>query len=235
MLIDIVTIFPDMFRPVLETSILRIAREKGALDVRVADLREFTDDRHRSVDDRPFGGGPGMIIKVAPVVRAVRKLEEEGPAPVRILMTPQGERFSQGLAEELAREERLLLVAGHYEGYDERIRTILEPREISIGDYVLTGGELPAMVVVDAVVRLLPGVLGAEDATEFESFSPGSGGALEYPHYTRPQEFEGQSVPEVLVSGDHARVEGWRRAQAAKRTRRRRPDLLDKDRPAKGE
>lgn len=235
MLIDIVTIFPDMFRPVLDTSILRIAREKGAVDVRVADLREFTDDRHRSVDDRPFGGGPGMIIKVAPVVRAVRKLEENGPAPVRILMTPQGERFTQGLAEELAREERLLLIAGHYEGYDERIRTILKPREISIGDYVLTGGELPAMVVVDAVVRLLPGVLGAEDAHDFESFSSGSGGMLEYPHYTRPQEFEGHSVPEVLVSGDHARVDEWRRAQALKRTRRRRPELLDKDRPAEEE
>lgn len=231
MLIDIVTIFPDMFRPVLDTSILRIAQEKGAVEVRVSDLREFTDDRHRSVDDRPFGGGPGMILKVEPVVKAVRSLEEKGPKPVRLLMTPQGERFTQGLAEELARQERLLLIAGHYEGYDERIRTVLEPREISLGDYVLTGGELPAMVVVDAVVRLLPGVLGAEDAHEFESFSPGSGGMLEYPHYTRPPEFEGHRVPEVLKSGDHARVDEWRRAQAMKRTRLRRPELLQGSEP----
>ncbi len=227
MLIDIVTIFPDMFRAVLETSILRIAREKGAVEVRLADLREFTDDRHRSVDDRPFGGGPGMILKVEPVVKAVRSIEADGPAPVRILMTPQGERFTQPLADELAREERLLFICGRYEGYDERIRTILEPREISIGDYVLTGGELPAMVVVDAVVRLLPGVLGAEDAHDFESFSQCSGGMLEYPQDTRPPEFEGHAVPQILRSGDHARVDDWRRAEAVKRTRARRPELLE--------
>lgn len=231
MRIDIVTIFPDIFRAVLGESILRIAQEKGKLEVALTDLRDMTTDRHRSVNDRPFGGGPGMILKVGPVVEAVRAVESEGPAPVRILMTPQGERFTQEVAEELAREGRLLLIAGHYEGYDERIRTILTPREISIGDYVLTGGELPALVLVDAVTRLLPGVLGAEDATEFESFSSGSGGMLEYPHYTRPQEFEGHCVPEVLVSGDHARVEEWRRAEAAKRTRERRPDSLQGGEP----
>ncbi len=171
MLIDIVTIFPEMFRPVLDASILGIARGKGLVETRLTDLRDFTDDRHRSVDDRPFGGGPGMVLKGGPVVKAVRALEAEGPAPVRLLMSPQGERFTQGIAEELAREERLLIIAGRYEGYDERIRTVLSPREVSIGDYVLTGGELPAMVIVDAVARLVPGVLGAADATAEESFS----------------------------------------------------------------
>ncbi len=231
MRIDVVTLFPDMFRPVLDESILRIAREKGKLEVHLTDLRGFAADRHRSVDDRPFGGGPGMIIKADVVVRAVRALEERAGAsgdrrPVRILMTPQGEPFTQGIAEELAQGEGrwLVLIAGHYEGYDERIRTILSPREISIGDYVLTGGELPAMVVIDAVVRLLPGVLGAADAHDEESFK---GGLLEYPHYTRPEEFEGHRVPEVLRSGDHRRIAEWRRAQAVKRTRLRRPDLME--------
>ena len=224
MRIDIVTIFPDMFRPVLDESMVRIAQEKGKVDIRVTDLRDFTTDRHRSVDDRPFGGGPGMVLKVGPVVEAVRAVESEGPSPVRLLMSPQGQRFSQSAAAELAKEERLLLIAGHYEAYDERIRTVLEPREVSIGDYVLTGGELPAMVVIDAVVRLLPGVLGAEDAHDFESHASG---LLEYPQYTRPPEFEGHAVPEVLKSGDHARVDEWRRVQALRRTRERRPDLLE--------
>ncbi len=224
MRIDIVTIFPDMFRPVLDESMVRIAQEKGKVDIRVTDLRDFTTDRHRSVDDRPFGGGPGMVLKVGPVVEAVRSIESEGPPPVRLLMSPQGERFTQSAATELAAEERLLLIAGHYEAYDERIRTVLEPREVSIGDYVLTGGELPAMVVIDAVVRLLPGVLGAEDAHDFESHASG---LLEYPQYTRPPEFEGHAVPEVLKSGDHARVDEWRRVQALRRTRERRPDLLE--------
>jgi len=223
MRIDIVTIFPGMFRPILDESMIRIAREKGKVDIRVTDLRDFTADRHRSVDDRPFGGGPGMVLKVEPVVKAVRAVESEGCAPVRLLMSPQGEPFTQRAAEELAKEPRLLLIAGHYEAYDERIRTVLEPREVSIGDYVLTGGELPAMVVIDAVVRLLPGVLGAEDAHDFESHASG---LLEYPQYTRPPEFEGHAVPEVLRSGDHARVAAWRRAQAVRRTRERRPDLI---------
>jgi tRNA (guanine37-N1)-methyltransferase len=227
MRVDVVTIFPGMFECVLSASMLKIAREKGALDVRLTDLRDFTTDRHRSVDDRPFGGGPGMVLKVGPVVRAVRALESEGPPPVRVLMTPQGEPLRQETARELAREERLLLIAGHYEGYDERIRTILNPREISIGDYVLTGGELPSMIVIDAVARLLPGVLGAEDSCEWESFSAAAGGLLEYPQYTRPAEFEGELVPEVLRSGDHARVAEWRRSQAERRTRERRPGLLD--------
>ncbi len=229
MRIDILTIFPDMFRGALEASMLRLARERGKAEYHLTDLREFTTDRHRSVDDRPFGGGPGMLLKVGPVARGVREIERRGreelggeAAPVRILTSPQGERFTQRVAEELAEEDWLLFIAGHYEGYDDRIRTILRPRELSIGDYVLTGGELAAMVVIDSIVRLLPGVLGAEDAQDFESFSVahGDGGLLlEYPQYTRPVEFEGHRVPEVLKSGDHARIAEWRRAQAIKRTR----------------
>jgi tRNA (guanine37-N1)-methyltransferase len=232
MLIDVVTIFPDMFRAVLGQSILKRAQERRIAEIRLTDLREFAVDRHRSVDDRPFGGGPGMILKVEPVVKAVRALEADGPDATRILFSPQGERFTQDVASELSKRPRLLFVAGHYEGYDERIRTILAPREISTGDYVLTGGELPCMIVIDAVVRLLPGALGAEDAHECESFGEGPShtpGArlLEHPHYTRPVEFEGHVVPAVLRSGDHERVAQWRRAQALKRTRARRPDLLE--------
>jgi len=222
MRIDVITIFPEMFAGVLGSSMLKIAQERRKLEVRLANLRDFADDRRRTVDDRPFGGGPGMILKVEPIVRAVRALEAEPPQPVRLLMSPQGERFTQSIARELSTKERLLIIAGHYEGYDERVRTLLEPREISIGDYILTGGELPAMVVIDAVARLIPGVLGAEDANESESFSSG---LLEYPQYTRPLEFEGERVPEVLRSGDHARIAQWRRAQAILRTRSRRPDL----------
>ncbi len=237
MRIDILTIFPDMFRGILGESMLRLARERGKVTDHLTGLREFTTDRHKSVDDRPFGGGPGMILKVEPIVKGVREIERRGreevgedAAPVRILTSPQGERFSQDVAEELSREDWLLFMTGHYEGYDERIRTILEPRELSIGDYVLTGGELPAMVMIDAVVRLIPGVLGAEDAHEFESFSAdaeGTGRLIEYPQYTRPAEFEGHGVPEILRSGDHERIARWRQAQAVKRTRERRPDLLE--------
>lgn len=224
MRIDVVTIFPEMFGGVLGSSILRIARERGALDVNLVDLRAFADDKRRTVDDRPFGGGPGMVFKVEPVVRAVRTVEREDPAPAeRILLTPQGERLTQTLIKELSGKGRLILIAGHYEGFDERIRLVLRPREVSIGDYILTGGELPAMVIIDAVARLLPGVLGAEDANEFESFASG---LLEYPQYTRPVEFEGHTVPEVLRSGDHGRVAAWRASEALRRTRERRGDLL---------
>ncbi len=238
MRIDILTIFPDMFRGILGESMLRLARERGKVAYHLTGLRDFTTDRHKSVDDRPFGGGPGMILKVEPIVKGVREIERRGreevgrdAAPVRILTSPQGERFTQTIAEELSRESWLLFMTGRYEGYDERIRTILEPRELSIGDYVLTGGELPAMVMIDAVVRLIPGVLGAEDAQKEESFSASEGGGrtLEYPQYTRPVEFEGHRVPEILRSGDHERIARWRRAQAVTRTRERRPDLLEGD------
>lgn len=218
--IDVLTLFPEMFEPVLGASILKIAREKGIVRFRVVDIRDFTTDRHRTVDDRPFGGGPGMVLKCEPVFAAVEHTEALSETPAtRVLLTPQGERLTQGLAGELAGLGRLLLVCGHYEGYDERIRLGLAPREVSVGDYVLTGGELPAMVLIDAVVRLLPGVLGKESSLEEESFS---NGLLEYPHYTRPREFRGMEVPEVLLSGDHERIRRWRLEQSRRRTQQRR-------------
>ena len=221
MRIDILTIFPQMFPGVLDASMLAIARRKGLLDVQLHDLRDWTTDAHRSVDDRPYGGGPGMVLKVEPVVKAVRDIQQQARPPARVLLTaPAGRRLEQAWVRELAREPRLLIVAGHYEGADERIRSILKPEELSIGDYVLTGGELPAMVVVDAVARLIPGVLGDPDSAQSESF--GEDGLLEGPHYTRPVEFEGHAVPEVLTSGDHGKIAGWRKEQAEVRTRARR-------------
>ncbi len=222
--IDVLTLFPEMFEAVLGSSILKIAQQKGLLEVVLTNIRDYTGDRHRSVDDRPFGGGPGMVLKVEPIVRAVRDVRAKSPEGGRLLlMTPQGKKFDQARAQELAREKHLLFIAGHYEGYDERIRTILRPDEVSIGDYVLTGGELPAMVVLDAVVRLLPGVLGCSESTVSESFGAG---LLEYPQYTRPADFEGHRAPDVLLSGDHAAVDEWRNEEALKRTASRRPDLL---------
>lgn len=228
MRVDVLTIFPAMFEGVISHSILRIAQEKGLLEIVLTDLRDFTTDRHRSVDDRPFGGGPGMVLKVEPVAKAVRALRAKVPdAPGRLLvMCPRGRVFDQTLARELSLEPRLILIAGRYEGYDERIVELLQPELVSIGDFVLSGGELPAMVVIDALARLLPGVLGDETSTVCESFSPGNEGLLEYPQYTRPAEFEGHAVPEVLLSGDHAEIEAWRRRQALERTRKERPDLL---------
>ncbi|MGD0090775.1 MAG: tRNA (guanosine(37)-N1)-methyltransferase TrmD [Planctomycetota bacterium] len=231
MRVDVLTIFPAMFAGVLGESILRIAQEKGKLRVVVTNLRDFTSNRHRSVDDRPYGGGPGMVMLVAPLVKAVRALRalEPGDPGRLLLMCPRGRVFDQAFARELARSSRLVLVAGHYEGYDERIVECLQPELVSIGDYVLTGGELPAMVVLDAVVRLLPGVLGDDESAVSESFSPGNEGLLEYPQYTRPAVFEGLAVPEVLVSGDHARIAAWRREQARLRTQRHRPELLGQE------
>ena len=225
MRVDILTLFPEAFDGVLSCSIVKRAREKGLLNVVLTDIRGFTADKHRTVDDRPYGGGAGMVLKVEPVVKAVRELRRAPPEGELLLTTPQGERFNQGLAKELSTKGRLIIICGHYEGYDERVREILRPREISIGDYVLTGGEIPAMVIVDAVTRLLPGVLGKKESSEEESFSDGF---LEYPHYTRPQTYEGREVPEVLLSGDHAKVADWRRRKAIERTRERRPDLLDR-------
>ncbi|MCW8132784.1 MAG: tRNA (guanosine(37)-N1)-methyltransferase TrmD [Planctomycetota bacterium] len=229
MRVDVVTIFPPMFEGVISQSILRIAREKGTLDVVLTDLREYTLDRHRTVDDRPFGGGPGMVMKAEPVVKAVRDLRAQAPEPPGrlLLMCPQGRVFDQAYAQELAREPRLILLCARYEGYDERIVELLKPERVSIGDYVLTGGELPAMVVLDAVTRLQPGVLGDDASAVSESFSPANEGLLEYPQYTRPAEFEGLKVPEILLSGDHAKIEAWRREQALERTRAQRPDLLE--------
>jgi tRNA (guanine37-N1)-methyltransferase len=219
--IDVITIFPQMLGGFVGESMLKRASQKGAVQFRTVDLRAFTDDVHRTTDDRPYGGGPGMVMKPEPLFRAVEAVRDEGARI--ILMSPQGRRFDQRAAGELARERHLVFVCGHYEGVDERVRQALVGDEISIGDYVLTNGVLAAAVVIDAVVRLLPGVLGAEDATETESFSDG---LLEYPQYTRPSEFRGLRVPEVLLSGNHEEIARWRQAQAEARTREKRPDLL---------
>ncbi len=203
---------------------LRRAQVLGRVSFRVLDLRDFTTDRHKVTDDRPFGGGPGMVMKPEPLIAAMRRVRQEDPDTKVIFLSPAGRLFNQGMARELAQVPSLLLICGHYEGVDERVRHFIDA-ELSIGDYVLTGGEIPALVVVDAVTRLIPGVLGGEGATEEESFQTG---LLEYPHYTRPRDFEGLTVPEVLLSGDHARIARWRREQALRRTRALRPDLLEK-------
>ena len=218
---EIVTIFPDFFRGPLDYGIVRRAREAGLIDIMIHDLRTFTHDRHKTVDDRPFGGGPGMLLKPEPIFEAVEKLA--GDKTRVILLSPAGRKFDQAIARELARCEDLLFVTGHYEGFDERIRQELADDELSIGDYVLTNGALPAMVIIDAVTRLLPGVLGDDQSSQEESFS---NGLLEYPHYTRPAEFRGMKVPEVLLSGNHAEIARWRAEQARMRTGERRPDLL---------
>lgn len=204
------------------------------LELKYHDLRDYTEDKHRSVDDRPFGGGPGMVMMPGPIFRAVEAIEAQSPLPaLRILLTPQGERLTQTRVRQLAREQRLLLICGRYEGFDERIRIGLKPLEISIGDYVLSGGEIPAMVIVDAVVRLIPGVTGHPHSTVSESF--GEDGLLEYPQYTRPVEFRGMRVPEILRSGDHAKIAQWRKEQALLRTAQRRPDLLSNTKADKNE
>jgi tRNA (guanine37-N1)-methyltransferase len=222
--IDIISVFPDIFAPYVGESMLGIAQEKGALTFAAHDLRDWARPGvHRAVDDAPYGGGAGMVMRPEPYFAAVRAVTAlDARSPLVVLMSPQGETFTQETAEAFASEERLLLLCGRYEGFDERIRSLAD-LEVSIGDYVLTGGELPAMVVIDAVARLLPGVLGGEDSAGDESFTTG---LLEYPHYTRPAAFEGLAVPEVLLSGDHARIAQWRREQAIARTARRRPDLL---------
>lgn len=224
MRVDVVTIFPEMLRSPLEHSILKRASDAGLLEVRLHDLRQHTTDRHRQVDDAPFGGGPGMVMKPQPFFEAVETLSAETPPPGRvILFTPLGRRFDQATAAELAREERLVLLCGRYEGVDERVHRHLVTDELSIGEYVLTGGELAALVVIDAVARLLPGVLGKDESSESETFSEH---LLEYPHYTRPAEYRGWSVPPVLLSGDHGAIERWRREQSLWRTLEHRPDLF---------
>jgi tRNA (guanine37-N1)-methyltransferase len=222
MKIDVLTLFPAMFAGPLDESIIKRARNKGLLDLKIHDLRDWTHDRHRTVDDKPFGGGPGMLMKPEPLFEAVESLKREKTKV--ILLSPGGRKFSQQIARELSEQRDLLLVTGHYEGFDERVRLALADDELSIGDYVLTNGALPAMVVIDAVTRLLPGVLGDDESSRDESFSHG---LLEYPQYTRPAEFRGMKAPDVLVSGNHAEIEKWRREQAKLRTRERRPDLLE--------
>ena len=221
--IDILTLFPEMFAPVLGTSIPRRAAEKGLVSYHLTNIRDFATDAHQSVDDKPFGGGPGMVMMAPVIFDAVEHAEKQDSRPAtRILLTPQGSRFDQSMAEEFARRDRLLLIAGHYEGFDERIIEGLQPIELSVGDYVLSGGELAAMVVIDGVVRLLPGALGAEDGAADESFADG---LLEHPQYTRPREYRGMSVPDVLLSGNHGAIARWRLEQRKDRTQQRRPDL----------
>ena len=222
MKIDVLTLFPGMFPGPLDESIIKRACESGRLQLGVHDLRDYTHDRHRTVDDRPFGGGPGMLLKPEPLFEAVEALRGE---KTRVILTsPAGRPFRQEIARELAGEKHVLLICGSYEGFDERVRQSLADDEISIGDYVLTNGALPAMVIVDAVTRLLPGVLGDDESSQDESCC---GCLLEYPQYTRPAEFRGMNVPEVLLSGDHAAIEKWRQEQATVQTRQRRPDLLE--------
>ena len=222
MKIDVLTLFPAMFAGPLDESIIKRAREAGRLDLTIHNLRDYAHDRHKTVDDRPFGGGPGMLLKPEPIFEAVESLARAGTRV--ILLSPAGRPFSQAIARELAGLEHLLLVSGHYEGFDERVRQKLAQDELSIGDYVLTNGALPVMVIVDAVTRLLPGVLGDAESAQEDSFSRG---LLEYPQYTRPADFRGMTVPEVLLSGNHAEIARWRAEQARLRTAERRPDLLE--------
>ena len=224
---DVLTIFPEMVRAAFAEGVVARALRGGILSLEVHDLRDHAEGRHRKVDDEPFGGGAGMVFKPEPIFRAVEQIRTGDPdAKTRVvLLSPQGTRFDQRVAERYASSgERLILICGRYEGVDERVREHLADEELSVGDFILTGGELAAMIVVDAVARLLPGTLGSPDSANRESFTSG---AFDYPVYTRPAEFRGMKVPEVLLSGNHAEIERWRRAQAAERTRRRRPDLLD--------
>lgn len=222
MQIDIFTLFPEMFAGPLTESMIKRAQEMGALSVALHNIRDWTTDKHHTADDTPYGGGGGMIMKPEPIVEAVESVIGEASIPI-ILLSPQGRVFNQGKAYELAALDRFALVCGHYEGVDERVRTLTITEEISLGDYVLTGGELGAMIIVDAVTRLIPGVLGDPDGAADDSHATG---LLEYPHYTRPPEYRGLTVPEVLLSGHQARIDNWRRQQALRRTWQRRPDLL---------
>ncbi|AWD64017.1 MULTISPECIES: tRNA (guanosine(37)-N1)-methyltransferase TrmD [Priestia] len=225
MKIDVLSLFPSMFDGVFGESILKKAQEKNAVELNVVNFREYSTNKHQNVDDYPYGGGAGMVLTPQPIFDAVEKLTESAKKPRVVLLCPQGERYTQAKAEELAAEEHLIFICGHYEGYDERIREQLVTDEISIGDYVLTGGELGAMVVIDSVVRLLPDVLGNNHSAVQDSHSTG---LLEHPHYTRPADFRGLTVPEVLMSGNHKKIEQWRQKESLKRTLLRRPDMLEK-------
>ncbi|KIH71052.1 tRNA (guanosine(37)-N1)-methyltransferase TrmD [Salinicoccus roseus] len=221
--IHYLTLFPEMYEGVLSTSILGRAKEKGIVDYHTVNFRDYSGNKHNKVDDYPYGGGAGMVLKPEPVFNAMEAMDLEKPRV--ILMCPQGRRFDQKMAEELSREDDIVFICGHYEGYDERIRTLVTD-EVSIGDYVLTGGELASMTMTDAIVRLIPGVLSREESHQEDSFSTG---LLEHPHYTRPRDYRGMEVPEVLLNGNHKLIEEWRREESLKRTRERRPDLLGDD------
>ncbi|MEM9444079.1 MAG: tRNA (guanosine(37)-N1)-methyltransferase TrmD [Verrucomicrobiota bacterium] len=231
MKIDVISLFPEMMDGVLNASILKRAQEQNIAKIRTHDLREFAEDKHRTVDDRPFGGGPGMVLKCEPLVRAIEEIKKQEDGSKKeakiIYLTPEGRLFDQSIARELVQEEQLILVSGHYEGIDERVRECWIDEELSIGDYVLTNGVLPVLIVIDAIVRLLPGVLGNEESAAQDSF--GELKILEGPHYTRPAEFRGMQVPKVLLDGNHAEIDKWRQEQGLKRTRERRKDLITKE------
>lgn len=222
---DVLSIFPEMFSSPLHFSLLKKAQDSGLVQINLHNIRGWTLDKHRMTDDAPYGGGCGMVMKVEPVERALKELRDPSLNSVVILMTPQGETFGQPTALELTKYQQIILICGRYEGFDERIRRHLADREISIGDFILTGGELSALVVIDAVSRLIPGVLGNDESLEAESFSHG---LLEYPQYTRPASYQGWDVPEVLISGNHAQIEQWRKVESFRRTWQRRPDLIEK-------
>jgi tRNA (guanine37-N1)-methyltransferase len=223
-LFAILTLFPEALEAYTRSSILGIAGDKGLVTIRLVDFRDFTRDRHRTVDDRPYGGGPGMVLRPEPIVECVEWLEREHGPFRKVLLTPSGKLFDHGVAEDLAREERVLLLCGRYEGFDERIRDQMEWEEMSLGDFVLSGGEIPALAITEAVTRLVPGALGNAASAEQDSFANGNG--LEYPQYTRPPIFRGAAVPPILLSGDHAQIAAWRAREAEKRTALRRPDLV---------
>lgn len=223
---DVCTLFPEMFESYLGQGLLKKAIDRSLVNVKLWDFRSFTTDKHNKVDDRPFGGGPGMLIRCQPVFDCVEAVRQDDPTPeTLILLGPQGRRLTQRVVEELAAKPRLVLLCGRYEGFDERVRIGLEPMEVSAGDFIANGGEVPAMLVIDTVIRLIPGVLGDETSSKYESFA--ESGLLEYPQYTRPREYRGMNVPEVLISGDHAQVDRWRQEESLKRTRELRRDLLD--------
>ena len=222
----ILTLFPEAIKPYLAESILGLAQERGLLEIVYVNIRDFTKDRHRTVDDRPFGGGPGMVLKPEPIFEAVEATEQEHGPFRKVLLCPRGARYTQEMARELAREDQILFLCGRYEGFDERVRVGMEWDEISIGDYVVAGGELPSMVVLESAVRLIPGALGCAESAELESFS--NGDQLDYPQYTRPREFRGMKTPEILFSGDHDAVDQWRQAEAARLSDQRRPNNTDK-------
>ena len=225
MRIDILTLFPDMFESPLSYSIIKRAQDSGLIEIALTDIRDFSTDNYRKVDDKPYGGGPGMVMMPGPVFDCFEHIQKLSPEKGRVLLlTPQGQKFDQAKARQLSEEKRLIFIAGKYEGFDERIRTGLGAEQISIGDYVLSGGEFAAMVIIDAVVRLLEGALGDEDSAKDDSFSEG---LLEYPQYTRPEIYRGMKVPDILLSGDHAKIAEWRRQQSLERTKKWRPDLLN--------
>jgi tRNA (guanine37-N1)-methyltransferase len=224
---DVLTLFPDLFSGYMTQSLLKLAIERGLVRIELHNIRNWSRDKHQCVDDRPFGGGPGMVIKPEPAIEAVEEVQTWGESPGHVvLLTPQGRRLNQQVVEELATHRRLLLLCGRYEGFDQRVSDILQPEEISVGDFVLNGGEVAAMTVIDTVIRLVPGVLGDEDSSRDDSFSTGNR-LLEHSQSTRPREYRGHLVPEVLLSGDHTQIAAWREQNSMERTRQRRPDLLD--------